>query len=116
MYMRIIIHWVFAAVAIGIAAYLIPGVSVTLLGAFVLAIVLGIINVFIKPVITLLTLPLTILTLGIFSLIVNALFVLLASKIVDGFSVDGFWSALLFAIVLSLVNAFFHLLDRRSHN
>lgn len=112
--MRLIFHWILAAVAIGIAAYLIKGVTVTLVGAFVLAIVLGIIHTFIKPIVTLLTLPITILTLGLFSLIVNALFVLLASVIVPGFSVDGFWSALLFAIVLSLVNAFFHLLERRS--
>lgn len=112
--MRLIFHWVLAALAIGIAAYLIPGVGVTVLGAFVLAIVLGIIHTFIKPVITLLTLPITILTLGLFSLVVNALFVLLAALIVPGFTVTGFWSALLFVIVLSLVNAFFHLLDRRS--
>lgn len=112
--MRLIFHWILAAVAIGIAAYIIKGVSVTLVGAFVLAIVLGIIHTFIKPIVTLLTLPITILTLGIFSLIVNALFVLLAAQIVPGFTVDGFWPALLFAIGLSLVNAFFHLADRRS--
>lgn len=112
--MRLIIHWIVAAIAIGIAAYLIPGVSVTLLGAFVLAVVLGIIHIFIKPIVTILTLPITILTLGIFSLVVNALFILLASVIVPGFSVSGFWSALLFAIVLSLVNAFFHVMERRS--
>jgi putative membrane protein len=112
--MKIIYHWIIAAVAIGIAAYLIPGVTVTVLGALVLAIVLGIINVFIKPVISILTLPITILTLGIFSLVVNALFVLLAALIVPGFAVASFWSALLFAIVLSFVNAFFHLIDRRS--
>lgn len=112
--MRLIFHWILAALAIGIAAYLIPGVTVTLVGAFVLAIVLGIIHTFIKPVITILTLPITILTLGLFSLAVNALFVLLAALIVPGFAVAGFWSAVLFVIVLSLVNAFFHLLDRRS--
>lgn len=111
--MKIFTHWLLAVIAIGIASYLIPGVTVTPLGAIVLAVVLGIINAFIKPFITLLTLPLTILTLGIFSLIVNALFVLLASAIVPGFAVDGFWSALVFAIVLSLVNAFFHFLEKR---
>ena len=114
--MRLIYHWILAAIAIGIAAYLIKGVSVTLIGAFVLAIVFGIINVFVKPVITLLTLPITILTLGLFSLVVNAVFVLIAAQIVPGFSVDGFWSALLFAIVLSLVNAFFHFFERRSRS
>lgn len=112
--MRLIFHWILAALAIGIAAYLIPGVSITLLGAFVLAVVLGIINWFIKPLILLLTLPLTILTLGIFWLVVNAAFILLAALVVPGFSVAGFWSAFFFAIVLSLVNAFFHVLGRRS--
>lgn len=112
--MRIVFHWVLSAVAIGIASYLIRGVTVTLLGALVLAVVLGVIQTFIRPVISLLTLPITILTLGLFSLVVNALLILLAALIVPGFSVDGFWSALLFAIVLSLVNAFFHLIDRRS--
>lgn len=111
--MKLFIHWLLAAIAIGIAAYLIPDVTVTPLGALVLAIVLGIINVFIKPVIFLLTLPLTILTLGIFSLVVNALFILLAALIVPGFSVGGFWSALLFAVVLFLINVFFHVLEKQ---
>ena len=109
----IFIHWIVSALAIGIAAYLLPGVSVTILGALVLAVVLGIINTFIKPVILLLTLPLTILTLGIFSLIVNALFILLAGLLVPGFVVNGFWWALLFAVVLSLINAFFHAVEKK---
>lgn len=102
-----IIHWIVSALAILIAAYLIPGVTVTLVGALVLAVVLGIINVFIKPVVMLLTLPVNIVTLGIFSLVINALFILLAAMIVPDFSVSGFWSAFFFAIVLSLVNALF---------
>jgi putative membrane protein len=103
-----IIHLLVSFVAILIAAYLIPGVHVTLMGALVLAIVLGVINLFLKPVITLLTLPLNILTLGIFSLFVNALFIMLAGIIVPGFAVDSFWWAFLFGIVLTLVNAFFN--------
>ena len=106
-----LIHWIVSAVAILIAAYLLPGVTVTLLGALVLAVVLGIINLFIKPVLKLLTLPLTILTLGLFSLVVNALLVMLADIVVPGFAVAGFWSALLFAILLSLINAVFSRLD-----
>jgi putative membrane protein len=106
-----VIRWIFSIVAILLAAYLIPGVEVTPLGAVILAVVLGIINIFIKPVLRLLTLPLTILTLGLFSLVLNALLVLLADLIVPGFTVAGFWSAFLFAIVVSLVNAFFHALD-----
>ncbi|MEA2701306.1 MAG: putative rane protein [Candidatus Parcubacteria bacterium] len=103
-----LIHWIVSVAAILIAAYLIPGVTVTLVGALVLAIVLGIINLFVKPVLTLLTLPLTILTLGLFSLVLNALLIMLAASIVPGFDVSGFWAALLFGVVLALVNAVFN--------
>ncbi len=107
------IRWIVSAIAIGITAYLLPGVTVTLVGALILAVVLGIINMFIRPVILLLTLPLTLVTLGLFSLVVNALLVMLASLVVAGFQVQNFWWALLFAVVLSLVNAFFHLLEKK---
>ena len=104
-----IIHWIVSAIAILIAAYLIPGVTVDLLGAIVLAVVLALINVFLKPIISLLTLPLNIVTLGLFSLVVNALLVLLAAMIVPGFAVAGFWPAFFFAIVISLINWLFGL-------
>lgn len=108
-----LIHWVVSAIAILIAAYLIPGVQVTLVGALVLAVVLGIINVFFKPVITLLTLPLNIVTLGLFSLVVNALLIMLAGMIVPGFHVNGFWAAFFFAIVVSLVTALFGMFAKK---
>ncbi|MBY0110541.1 phage holin family protein [Patescibacteria group bacterium] len=101
------IHWLVTAIAILLAAYLIPGVEVTLLGSIVLAVVLALINVFVKPIITILTLPINIITLGLFSLVVNALLIMLASAIVPGFAVAGFWSALFFAIILSLITALF---------
>ena len=101
------IHLLVSAVSIGIAAYLIPGVHVTLVGALILAVVWALINVFIKPVITILTLPITIVTLGIFSLVVNALFIILAGKLVPGFYVGGFLPAFFFSILLSLINALF---------
>lgn len=101
-------HWLVSTIAILAAAYLIPGVEVTILGAFVLAIVLGLINLFLKPVITLLTLPLNIVTLGLFSLVVNAGLVLLASLIVPGFAVHGFLNALIFSVVISLINGLFN--------
>ncbi|MGE5541206.1 MAG: phage holin family protein [Bacillota bacterium] len=108
-----LIHWLVSAIAILIAAYLVPGVSVTLVGALVLAIVLGIINVFFKPIITLLTLPLNIVTLGLFSLVVNALLVMLASMLVPGFHVNGFWAAFFFSIVVSLVTALFGVMSKK---
>lgn len=104
----IIKHWIVAAVGIGLAAYLLPGVSVTLLGALVLAVVLGLINTLIKPLVFILTLPINIVTLGLFSLVINALLIMLAAYVVPGFSVLGFWPAFWFAILLSLINWFFN--------
>ncbi|MBU3668841.1 MAG: phage holin family protein [Candidatus Taylorbacteria bacterium] len=101
-------QWIVSAIAILIAAYLIPGVEVTLVGALVLAVVLAIFNLFIKPIIFILTLPINILTLGLFSLVINALLILLADKVVPGFAISGFWIAVLFSIVLSLIHAVFN--------
>lgn len=104
-------HWIVSTVAIIIAAYLIPGVEVTLVGAIVLAVVLGIINLFVRPVLLLLTLPLTIVTLGLFSLILNALLIMLAASLVPGFTIAGFWAAFFFGILLALINAVFNHID-----
>lgn len=102
-----IIHWFISAIAIFLASELIPGVEVSLWGALLLAVVLGLINIFLKPIITILTLPFNILTLGLFSLVVNALLIMLAGFVVPGFIVTGFWPAFFFAILLSLINALF---------
>lgn len=107
--MRLFIEWVVSAIAIGVSAYLVPGVMVTPVGALILAVVLGALNVFIRPVLLLLTLPITVLTLGLFSLVINAVLVMLAALIVPGFAVSGFWSALGFAAVLMVVNWVFDL-------
>lgn len=104
-----IVQWLLTAFAIGIGAYLIPGIEVTLIGALVLAVVLAILNLFLKPIISLITLPINIVTLGLFSLIVNALLIMLAGMIVPGFTVDGFWPAFFFGIVVALVSALFGL-------
>lgn len=107
--MTILINWAVSALAIGVSAYLLPGVHVDgIVTALVLAIVLGVINAFIKPIFIVLTFPITVVTLGLFALIVNALFILVAAQIVPGFTVDGFWWALLYSIILSLVNSFLH--------
>ena len=99
---------ILSAVAVGIAAYLVPGVTVDgFLVAVVVAVVLAVINTFIKPIIVLLTLPINILTLGLFSLVIMALLVMLAGAAVPGFGVDGFLSALVFGVLLALVNMLF---------
>lgn len=105
--MRLLFHWLVAAIAIAVAAYLVPGTSVTVSGALLAAIVLGALNLLIRPIIFILTLPLNIITLGLFSLVINAFLVLLASMFVPGFGVTGFWNAFIFALVLSIVNWIF---------
>lgn len=106
--MKIFLQWLISTLAILIAAYLIPGVTVTLPGAIIAAVVLGALNLFIRPILLVLTLPINILTLGLFSLVINALLVMLASALVPGFVVTGFWIALLFALVLSIINWVFN--------
>jgi putative membrane protein len=105
--MKLIFHLVVSVLAIIITSYLVSGASVTLFGALLLAVVLGVINLFVKPIVKLIAFPITILTLGLFSLVINALFIILASYIVPGFYIAGFWPAFWFSIVLSLINAFF---------
>ncbi len=106
-------NWLVAAIAVLVTAYVLPGVHVAgLLAALVIVVILGLINAVIKPVLILLTLPVNILTLGLFTLVINALMVLLASVVVPGFQVDGFWWALLFSVILSLVNGFFNSMRR----
>lgn len=105
-----LIHLIVSTLAVIITSFLLPGVEVSgFISAFLAALVLGLINTFIKPVLIILTLPVNILTLGLFTFVINALMILLASSIVPGFRVKGFWWALLFSLILSLIN---HLLER----
>ncbi len=111
--MKLLANWILNALAILSTAYLLDGVHVDgLATALVLSVVLGIINTILKPILLFFTLPITIMTLGMFTLVINALLVMLASEFVAGFSVDGFLPALLFSIVLSVVNWFLYTLVR----
>ncbi|MCK5242361.1 phage holin family protein [bacterium] len=103
--MYILFHWLLYAIAIMLSAYLLPGVKVTgLAAALVTALVLGLVNAILRPILLLLTLPLNILTLGLFTLVINTLLIILTSAIVPGFEVRNFWWALLFGVILSLIN------------
>ena len=103
--MNIVIKWIVNALIIIVAAYLLPGVHVmNFWTALVLALVMGILNILVKPLLVVLTLPITLVTFGLFLLVINALMVLLASHLVPGFTVDGFWWALLFSLLISLIN------------
>lgn len=113
--MKTLIHFVVSAIAILITAYVLPGVYVDgLFAALVLAVILGVINTFIRPVLVVLTLPLSIVTLGLFVLVINALLVMLASYIVPGFAVAGFWYAFLFGIVLAIVSYVLQIFEREN--
>lgn len=74
--------------------------------ALILALVLALLNTFIKPILVILTFPITIITLGLFLFVINALIILLADKFMDGIKIDGFWWALLFSLLLSVVSSF----------
>lgn len=103
--MKILVHWLISALAIVISAYLLPGVHVSgFVTALIIAVVLGAVNVFFRPVLVLLTLPITVLTFGTFLFVLNTLLIMLVAAIVPGFAIDGFWWAFLFGIVLALVN------------
>lgn len=107
--MKLIVHWLASAAAVFVTAYLLPGVDVIdYWTALVVAIVLGIVNAILRPLLLILTLPINVLTLGLFTFVLNALLVLMVSNIVPGFAVDGFWSAVFFGLVLSLVNSVLH--------
>ncbi|MDE3235709.1 MAG: phage holin family protein [Bacteroidota bacterium] len=96
-----------SSVAVLIAAFVIRGVSVdSTLTAVIVAVVLGLLNSFVKPILVILTIPFTVFTLGLFLLVINIIIVKLASEIVHGFRVDGWFPALLFSLVVSLVTSF----------
>lgn len=101
----LLLVWILNAVALLVVAYILPGITVASFGsALVAALVLGLLNTVVKPLLILLTLPLTIITLGLFLLVLNALVFWLAGSILKGFQVDGFWWAVIGAIVYSIVS------------
>ncbi|TKD66688.1 phage holin family protein [Flavobacterium sp. ASW18X] len=105
--MRTILRILLTAVAVFILAHVLPGVEVvSYLTAVIVAIVLGLLNFLVKPILVILTLPITIVTLGLFLLIINALIILIADYFIDGFSVSSIWMALLFSLLLSLLQSF----------
>ena len=103
--MSFLVHWLVVGVALWVTTQVVGGVHVSSLQVLlVAALVLGLVNALVRPVLTILTLPLTIITLGLFYLVVNGLAFGLAAALVPGFSVDGFGSAVLGALVVSIVS------------
>ena len=113
--MKFLAQLIVSALAVIITSYLLPGVHIAgVLTAVIVAAVLAFMNAIVKPVLVFLTIPITLLTFGIFLLVINAVIILITSRLVPGFQVDGFWSALLFSLVLSLVNSVFERLAKNN--
>ena len=106
--MNVIVKFLLLGVAVLLTAYLLPGVHVEHYGyALLVAALLSVANVLVKPILVVLTIPITILTLGLFLLVINAVIILLVDYFVPGFNVDGFWWALAFSLILSIFNSLF---------
>jgi putative membrane protein len=102
----LIVKLLINALAIFLTARVVPGVELGGLGsALIVALVLGFINAVIRPALLLLTLPINFITLGLFTFVVNALLILLASYLVDSFHIPSFWTALLFSVILSVISS-----------
>lgn len=103
--MAIIIRWFINALSLFIVSRLVTGVHLADFGSALIAvIIIGLVNTFIKPILVLLTLPVNILTLGLFTFVINAVMLMLASSLTPGFKVDGFVTALLASILLTIVS------------
>jgi putative membrane protein len=103
--MGLLVRLLLTAVSVMIVAYLIPGVAVDgLLSAVIVAVVFGVVNATLGLALKILTFPLSVVTLGLFWFVINALMLLFVSRLVPGFSINGFWAAFLGAILLSVVN------------
>ena len=106
--MKGIVRFLMSGLAVLLAAYLLPGVEVEHFGyALLAAAVLSIANALVRPVLIILTIPVTIVTLGLFLLVINALMVMMVDYFVPGFEVRGFWWALAFSLILSVFNSMF---------
>ena len=110
---KLLANWVLNAFALFIVSKIIPGIQLRdFWSALIAVVVIGLVNTLIKPLLVLLTLPITFLTLGLFTFVINAGMLLLATKFTPGFTVDGFWTALVGSVLLSLISTLLHGLVR----
>ncbi len=115
--MKFIIKILISALAVWLAAWLLPGINVeSYWTAIIVALVLAALNVLLKPFLVILTIPITIFTFGLFLFVINALIILLAGEFVEGFHVDGFWWALLFSIILTVISSLLGVGRRKEDN
>ncbi len=118
--MKFIIKLLVNALGVYVTAAILPGVGVeNYLEAIVVAVILGLLNAIIKPLLVILTIPITVFTLGLFLLVINAGIIMLADWLLDSFSVSSFWWALAFSVILSFINGImerFVFADERNNN
>ncbi|AEH01265.1 phage holin family protein [Lacinutrix sp. 5H-3-7-4] len=115
--MNLIIKLLLNAIAVFVLAHVLNGVNVDgYISAIIVAIVLSILNLLVKPILVIFTLPITILTLGLFLLVINALLILLADKLIDGFEVINIWWAILFSVLLSILQSLLHSFLKKDKN
>jgi len=111
--MKLVVNLIINGLAVFITTHILSGVTVTsFFTAIVVAVILGIINIFLKPILLIFTLPINILTFGLFTFVINGVLIIITSKIVPGFFVKNIWWAILFSLILSVVNWFLHLLTK----
>ena len=114
--MNLLIRILITSALVMLIAYFMDGVNVNgFKAAIIVSVVLGLLNIFVKPVLVLLTLPVTVITLGLFLLVINAVIILLCDNLISGFNVDSFWTALLFSIVLSILESIVFKLTEREN-
>lgn len=112
--MNLLVKILISALAVMVSQYILPGVNVdTFFTGIMVALLLGLFNATIKPVLVILTLPITVITLGFFLLVINVFIIELAAGFLDGFTVDGFWWAVFFSFVLSFVTSVFNGFDEK---
>ncbi len=105
------------SISIFLAAALLPGVHVSsYLTAIWIAIVIGILNVFLRPLLIIFTIPITMFTFGLFLLVINAVIIILAASMISGFDIDGFWWAFLLSLIISLLNYLMELSAIKTNN
>lgn len=117
--MKFIIKLIISTLAVLISSYLLPGVRIednSIFIAIIVAAVLAFLNSVVKPLMILLTIPVTLFTFGLFLLVINAFMIILTDKLVDGFSVDGFWWALLFSFILSITTSILENIQKKDEN
>lgn len=109
--MKLVINWLINAAALYVTASIVPGIMVSGAVALLLAaLVIGLVNALIRPILLILTLPITVITLGLFYFVLNGLLLWLAAALTPGFQLTGFWAAVIGALVMSVVATILHLL------